>query len=177
MYLLAEHIYIFHYIYIYIHIYIYHATLLPQFPDSLPIRLFYPSFTAGLLDNIECPSVKRCWRQVLACRPTLARLCEGVHRRRTLMSLSLPLQQCPAYLLRFISIAFEMRVSWLSSCFFVECCFQALFNIVCSILLPIPSSFLPVSFVSVYLVNPYSRIDTTAAWKNLRFISSDSPDY
>ncbi len=34
------------------------------------------------------------------------------------------------------------------------------------------SSFFSVRFVSVHVVHPYGNIDTTAAWKKLRFISS-----
>ena len=30
---------------------------------------------------------------------------------------------------------------------------------------------------SVYVMHPYSSMDTTAAWKKLRFISSDSSDF
>ena len=36
----------------------------------------------------------------------------------------------------------------------------------------LPSSFFSRRFVSVQVVHPYSSIDTTAAWKKLRFILS-----
>ena len=41
----------------------------------------------------------------------------------------------------------------------------------------LPSSFLSIRLVNVYVVHPYSSIDTTAAWKKLRFISSDWSDF
>ena len=36
-----------------------------------------------------------------------------------------------------------------------------------------PSSFFSISLVSVHVVHPYGRIDTTAAWEKVRFILSD----
>ena len=38
-------------------------------------------------------------------------------------------------------------------------------------------SFFSVHLVSVYVVYPYCTIDTTAAWKILRFILSDNSDF
>ena len=40
-----------------------------------------------------------------------------------------------------------------------------------------PSSFFSSRFVSVHVVNPYSSIDVTAAWKKLRFILSVRSDF
>ena len=54
------------------------------------------------------------------------------------------------------------------------CCLRDLFNIAHSIL---PSSFFSGHFVSVQVVHPYSSIDTTAAWKKLRFILSVRFDF
>ena len=93
------------------------------------------------------------------------------------MSLSLFLQQCPACLVCLTWMILEMRGKWLYSCCFVKCCFQDLFNIACSILVQFPSSFFSVCFVSIYVVYPYSSIDTTAAWKKSRFILSDRSDF
>ena len=61
----------------------------------------------------------------------------------------------------------------------MECCSQDLFNIYIarSIFVQFQSSFLSTSFVSIYLVHLYSRIDTTATWKKLRFISLDWSDF
>ena len=39
------------------------------------------------------------------------------------------------------------------------------------------SSFFSSHFVSVHVVHPYSSIDTTAAWKKLRFILSVRSDF
>ena len=46
-----------------------------------------------------------------------------------------------------------------------------------SILVQFPSSFFSIRIVSVHVVHPYYRIDTTAAWKKLRFILSDKFDF
>ena len=55
---------------------------------------------------------------------------------------------------------------------FVGCCLQDLFNTVHSILVQLSSSFLSIHLVCIYFLHPYSSIDTTAAWKKLRFILS-----
>ena len=60
---------------------------------------------------------------------------------------------------------------------FVGCCHQDLFNIARNILVLLPSSFFSSRFVSVQVVHPYSSIDTTAAWKKLRFILSVRSDF
>ena len=56
-----------------------------------------------------------------------------VHRSTSLMSSSLLLQQCPAYLVRLILIIFVMGGKMPYSCCFVKCCLQDLFNIARSI--------------------------------------------
>ena len=58
-----------------------------DFPNSLAIRHYHPSLLAGLPGYIQCP-----YKAVLVGRPTLVRLCEGVHRRRALLSSSLLLK-------------------------------------------------------------------------------------
>ena len=65
---------------------------------------------------------------------------------------------------------------WPYSGCFVGCCFQDLFNVVHSILVQLLSNLFSICFVSVHVMHPYSRIDTTVAWKKLRFILSDSSD-
>ena len=55
---------------------------------------------------------------------------------------------------------------WPCSCCFVGCCFQDLFNIARRILVQFPSSFYSIDLVSVHVVPPDSRHDTTAARKN-----------
>ena len=116
-------------------------------------------------------------RELLAGRPAFARPCEGVHRSISPMSSFLLLQQCPACLVRLTLIAFVMGGRWLYSCCFVGFCLQDLFNIACSILVWLPSSFYSVCLVSVHLVHPYNSIDTTAIWKRLRFILSVRSDF
>ena len=59
----------------------------------------------------------------------------------------------------------------------VGCCCQDLFKIARSILVYLPSSFFSSRFVSVHVVQPYSSIDVTAAWKKMRFISSVRSDF
>ena len=62
---------------------------------------------------------------------------------------------------------------WSYSCWFLVYCLQDLFNIAQSILVQLPSSFFSIRLVSAHVVHPYSSIDTTVAWKKLRFILSD----
>ena len=60
---------------------------------------------------------------------------------------------------------------------FVECCLQDLFNIACSSLVKLPTSFFSIDLVSVHEVHPYSNIDVTAALKKLSFILSVMSDF
>ena len=101
----------------------------------------------------------------------------GVHRSTSLMSSSLLLQQCPACLVRLTWIVFLMGGRWPYSWCLVGCCRQDLFNIAHSILVQLTPSFFSSRFVSVHVVHPYSSIDTTAAWKKLRFILSVRSDF
>ena len=48
---------------------------------------------------------------------------------------------------------------WPYSYYFVECCFQDLFNMARSILVQLPSSFFSMHLVSVHVVHPYSNIN------------------
>ena len=57
-----------------------------------------------------------------------------VHRRTSLMSSSLFLQQCPACLVHLTLIVFMIGGRWPYSCCVVEYCIQNLFNIAHSIL-------------------------------------------
>ena len=66
---------------------------------------------------------------ILADRPTFARPCEGVYQSMSLMSSSLPLQQCLACLVHLTLIVFVMSGRWPYSCCFVGCFLQDLFNI------------------------------------------------
>ena len=115
---------------------------------------------------------------VLGGCPAFARPCEGIHGSMSLMGSSILLQQCPACLIRLTLIVFVMGGKWLySCCLFVGCCLQDLFNIARSMLVQLPSSFFSIHLVRVHVVHPYISIDTTAAWKKLRFILSVRSDF
>ena len=83
------------------------------------------------------------------------------------MSSSLLLQQCPACLVGLIWMVFAMGSRRLYSCCFKGCCLQDLFDIACSILVPLPSSFFSIHLVSIRVVHPYGSMDPTTTWKKL----------
>ena len=114
---------------------------------------------------------------VRAGRPAFARPYVEVHRSTSLMSSSLLLQQCPACLIRLTCILFVMGGRWPYSWCLVGCCRQNLFNIARNILVKLPSRFFSSRLDSVQVVHPYSSIDTTTAWKKLRFILSVRSDF
>ena len=60
--------------------------------------------------------------------------CAGVHRRRSLVSTSLLLQECPACFLRLTWIVCMMGGKWPYTCCLLQCCYQDLFKIARSIL-------------------------------------------
>ena len=122
-------------------------------------------------------SIQSCCRKVLVGHQTLARPCEKVHRKTSLMSSSLLLQQYLAWLVDLIWMVFEMGGKWPYSWCFVGCCFQDLFNIAGSILVQLLSSFFSICLVGIKVVHPYSSMDMTAAWKKLRCILSDRFDF
>ena len=95
----------------------------------------------------------------------------------SLVSSSTLLQQCPACLVRLTWIVFVMGGKWPHSYCFVGYCLQDLFNIACCILELLPSSFFFIRLVSVHVVHPYSKIDTTTTWKKLRFLLSVRSDF
>ena len=132
---------------------------------------------SGRSSGLHPVSSHSCCMQVRAGRPAFAWTYVGVHRSTSLMSSSLLLHQCPACLVRLTFIVFVMGGKWPYSWCLVGCCHQDLFNIALNILVKLPSSFFSSRLVSVYVVNPYSSIDTTAAWKKLRFILSVRSDF
>ena len=141
-------------------------------------RLSSLSFsTSGRSSGLYPVSSQNCSMYVRAGRPAFAWPYAWVQRNTSLMSSSLLLQQCPACLLRLTWIFFVMGGRWTYSCRFVGCCLQDLFKITHSILVSLPSSFFSIRLVSVHIVHPYSSIDTTAAWKTLRFILSVRCDF
>ena len=114
-------------------------------------------------------SVQSCCWYVPAGRPTLARLCEGVHWRTLLMSSSLLLQQCTTCFVRLIWMFFEMGGRWPYSFCFVGCCLQDSFIIARSILVQLLSSFFSIRLVSVYVIHPYSSIDNDRCSEKIAF--------
>ena len=115
--------------------------------------------------------------QVQAGHPAFVWPYEGIHRSTSLMSSSLLFQQCPACLVRLTLIVFVIGGRQPYSWCFVGCCLQNLFNIVCSILVQLLFSFFSSCLVNVYVVHPYSSIETIDAWKKLRFILSVRSDF
>ena len=113
-----------------------HHHVVPLARISLTLsRHFSQSFiTSGRSSGLHPVSSHSYCMYVLAGRPALARPYVGVHWSTSLMSSSLLLQQCPAYLVRLTLIVFVMGGRWPYSWCFVECCCQDLFNIACNIL-------------------------------------------
>ena len=113
-----------------------HHHVVPLTRISLTLsRHFSLSFIAsGRSSGLHPVSSHSCCMYVRAGRPAFARSYVGVHRRTSLMSSSLLLQQCPACLVRLTWIVFVMGGRWPYSCCFVGCCLQDLFNIARSIL-------------------------------------------
>ena len=135
---------------------------------SLTTRLYRPSLPGSLQGYI----LNRHRTAV-----TFARPYKGVHRSTSLMSSSLFLQQCPAFLVRLTWIVFMMGGRWLNSLCFVGCCLQDSFSTARSILVYLLSSFFSIRLVIVHVVHPYNSIDMTPAWKKLRFILSVRSDF
>ena len=116
--------------------------------------------TFGRSSGLYPVSSHSCCMYVRAGRPAFAWPYAGVHRSTSLMSSSLLLQQCPACLVCLTCIVFVMGGKWPYCWYLVGCCRQDFSRL-----------------VSVQVVHPYSSIDTTAAWKKLRFILSVRSDF
>ena len=142
---------------------------------SLPTSPYHSSPPAGLLDYILYPHI------VAVCKFELVVLLLhghmwgsiGVHH---LWPSSLLLQQCPACLVRLTCIVFMMGAS--------VCIVGVSWYVVAKTRSILLSTFLcsfrlvssPSHLVSVHVVHPYC-IDTTTAWKKLRFILSLRSDF
>ena len=150
----------------------------PAWISLILSRHFSLSFIAfGRTSGLHPVSSHSSCMSVRSGRPAFVWPYTGVHRSTSLMSSSLLLQQCPAFLVRLTCIVFVMGGKWPYSRCLVGCCHQDLFNIALNILVKLPSSFFFSRLVSVQVVHPYSSIDTTAAWKKLRFILSVRSDF
>ena len=148
------HTYIYIYIRIYVHVCIYvHACIYTciyiHTSSSFIIIMFVPparisltlshhfslSFiVSGRSSGLPPVSSQSCCMYVQAGCPAFARPYVRIHTSTSLMSSSLPFQQCPACLVRLTWIVFVMGGRWPYSCCFVGCCLQDLFNIARSIL-------------------------------------------
>ena len=104
---------------------------------SLSLHSSLSSIASCKSSRLHPVSVQNCCRLVLVGRPTFARTCEEIHRRMSLMSSSLLLQQYPACLACLFWMILEMGGRWPYGCCFVGCCFQDLFYIARSILVKI----------------------------------------
>ena len=113
-----------------------HHHLMPQARISLTLsRHSSLSFIAsGTSSGLHPVSSRSCCIYVRAGRPAFARPYVGVHRSTSLMSSSLLLQQCLAYLPLLTWIVFVMGVRWPYSWCLVGRCLQDLFNIARNIL-------------------------------------------
>ena len=86
-------------------------------------RHFSLSFIAsGRSSGLHPVSSHSCFMYVRAGRTAFAWPYVGVHRRTSLMSSSLLLQQCPACLIRLIWIVFVMGGRWRYNWCLVGCC-------------------------------------------------------
>ena len=128
-----------------------HVAQLAQISLTLSCHLSLSYITSISSSTPHLVSVQSCYRYILVGRPTLTPPCEGVHWRTSLMSSFLLLQQCPACHVRLIWIILEKRggrTAFLSNS---------------------RLAFISIRLVSVHVVYPYSRIDTTVAWEKLHF--------
>ena len=144
-------------------VYHHQVVLLAWISLILTIRFYHPSFPAGPLDYIPSPYRAVVDKFLLVSQDLHVSVKESIRERHLWVS---PYFSSNVPHVRLTWIVFEVGDSRLYSCCFVGCCFQDLFNMTRSILGQFPSSFFCIHLVSVYVVHPYSRIDTTAAWKN-----------
>ena len=168
-------------IYIYIYIYIYSIFIkshwLHRFPWlSLAIHPYHLLLPAGLPDNILCPYravVSKFWLVIqhwhIHVKGFIGESYLWVH----------PFFSSSVLHMLFVLFGWFLDIGdrWPYNCCFMRCCFQDLFNIAHGILVQFLSSFFSIRFVSIHVVHPYSRIDTTTAWKKFRFILSDRSDF
>ena len=121
-----------HYIYIYHHLH--HVMPLARISLTVSRHFSLSLIVSGRSSGLHPVSSHSCCMYVRAGRPAFARPYVGVHRRTSLMSSSLLLQQCSACLVRLTWIVFVMGGRWPYSWYIVGCCCQDLFNIARNIL-------------------------------------------
>ena len=140
-----------------------HVVLLALSSLTLSHHSFLSFIAPHRSSTLHPVSVQSCCSYRFVGCPALACPCEEVHMSTSLMSSSLLLQQCPKCLVHLIWMALEMGGRWPFSCCLMGWCFQELFNIACSILVQLASSFFSMYLVSIHVVHPYSCIVTTTA--------------
>ena len=91
---------------LYHHHHHHHVALSAQIFLILSRHSFLSSIAFGRSSGLHPVSAQSCCMYVRAERPAFSRPCEGVHRRTSLTSSSLLLQQCPACLVRLTLIVF-----------------------------------------------------------------------
>ena len=108
-----------------------HYHVMPRAGISLTLsRYSSQSFIAsGRSSGLYPVSSHSCCMYVRAGRSAFTWPYMGVHRSTSLMSSSLPLQLCPACLVRLTWIVFVIGGRWLYSWCLVGCCRRELFNI------------------------------------------------
>ena len=111
----------------------YHHVVPPAQISLILSRHFSLFFIAsGRSSGLHPVSSQSCCMYVWAGRLAFAWPYVVVHWSTSLMSSSLLLQQCPAWLVHLTWIVFVMGGRWPYSCCFVGCCRQDLFNIALS---------------------------------------------
>ena len=154
------------FIYIYIYIII---VLIAQISFTLSYHLFLSSINLGRSPRMHPVSVQSWWICLYRSANTVS-WCVGTHKRMSCLC--------------FSSSAGMVLLGW-----FVRCeaggrtavvlwsrGFQDFFKTALSILELFPSSFYSNRFVKVQVVQQYSSFDMATAWKNSRFISSETLD-
>ena len=121
-------------IYIYIYIYMYHVVPLARISPTLSRNSSLSFIASGRSSGLYPVSSQSCCMYVRGGRSAFVRPYNGVHRRTSLLSSYLLLQQCPACLVRLTLIVFVMGGRWPYSWCFVGCCLLDFFNIARSIL-------------------------------------------
>ena len=148
-----------------IHHHHHHVGSPAQISLTLSRHLSLSSIAPGGCSRLYPVSAQSCCILALAGHPTFAHPYKGVHRSMLLMSLSLLLQQCPAYQVCLTWIVFVMAIQLLLCGMLplglVQYCSQHSCVIAIKLLL---------HTFSVHVVHPYSSMDPTTAWKKLCFI-------
>ena len=123
---------------------------------SLAIHLYLPTFPADLQDYTQC-SYRAVVDKFLLVSQHLHVSVKGSIRECCLWVY--PYFSNSVLYVLFVLFGWFYRCPY--SCCFVGCWFQDLFNIAHSIFRQFPSSFFFIHLISVHVVHPYSRIDTT----------------